>query len=80
MTAVEGYVVMSIHKRRTGAIPPSLQERACPSTQNPPAATTGGLDECYLLLGLSQAAIIRCHISAGSQPLSPIWAIMFCII
>ncbi|MCK4975543.1 MAG: hypothetical protein KAS36_01275, partial [Anaerolineales bacterium] len=24
--------------------------------------------------------IIRCHISAGSQPASPIWDIIFCII
>jgi len=35
---------------------------------------------CCGSVGFTEAPIMRCHISAGLQPPSPIWAIIFFII
>lgn len=34
----------------------------------------------YCSVGFTEAPIMRCHISAGLQPRSPMWAIIFFII
>ena len=35
---------------------------------------------CCCSVGFTEAPIMRCHISAGLQPPSPMWAIIFLII